>query len=61
MVLEIEELRAKRRHLERLTLDGEALLAGHAIWLGGNPAPELADVRRKITEAEAQTELLRAE
>jgi chromosome partition protein MukB len=61
MVLEIEELRAKRRHLERLTLDGDALLAGHAIWLGGNPAPELADVRRKITEAEAQTELLRAE
>src|SRR5882672_8770250 len=61
MVLEIEELRAKRRHLERLTLDGEALLAGHAIWLGGNPAPELADVRRKITEAEAQIELLRAE
>lgn len=61
MVSEIEELRAERRHLERLTLDGEALLAGHATWLAGNPAPELADVRRKIAEAEAQIELLRTE
>jgi hypothetical protein len=34
--------------------DGEALLAGHAVWLAGDPAPELVAVNRSIVESEAQ-------
>ncbi|WP_437874928.1 chromosome partition protein MukB [Sorangium sp. So ce513] len=53
---ELDEARARRRELERLVADGEALLAGHAVWLAGDPAPALADARRALVEAEAQLE-----
>ncbi|WP_437694369.1 chromosome partition protein MukB [Sorangium sp. So ce176] len=53
---ELDEARARRRELERLVADGEALLAGHAVWLAGDPAPALAAARRAIVEAEAQLE-----
>lgn len=53
---ELDDERAKRRRLERLVEDGEALLAGHVVWLAGDPAPELAEVRRKLTQGEAQAE-----
>ncbi len=57
---ELDEIRATRRLLDRHVLDGEALLAGHAIWLAGDPAPELADLRRRIGEGVEQLEALRA-
>jgi chromosome partition protein MukB len=50
----VEEARARRRQIQRLVADGEALLAGHATWLAGDPASELAEVKRAIGEAEAQ-------
>lgn len=50
----VDDVRARRRELQRLVTDGEALLAGHAVWLAGDPASELADVKRAIAEAEAQ-------
>ncbi|CAN95857.1 cell division protein [Sorangium cellulosum So ce56] len=53
---ELHEARARRRELERLVADGEALLAGHAVWLAGDPAPALAAARRAIVEAEAHLE-----
>ena len=56
---DLEGERARRRALERLNEDGEALLAGHASWLAGDPAPELADLRRRIVEGEAQAEVHR--
>jgi chromosome partition protein MukB len=55
-----EEERGRRRALERLVEDGEALLEGLAAWLAGDPAPELADVRHRAAEAEAQAELSRS-
>jgi chromosome partition protein MukB len=58
---DIEEERSRRRTLERLAEDGEALLEGLAAWLAGDPAPELADMRRRAAEAEAQAELSRSE
>jgi len=51
---ELEDVRARRRQLERLVEDGEALLAGHATWLAGDPAPELAAVNRSFVECEAK-------
>lgn len=57
---ELEEMRVGRRDLERLVADGDALLAGQAVWLAGDPASELADVKRSIVETEAQLELHRA-
>ncbi|HTX23229.1 MAG TPA: chromosome partition protein MukB [Steroidobacteraceae bacterium] len=57
---ELDALRAKRRRLERLVLDGEALLAGHAIWLAGDPTPALMEVRRKVAETETRIEVLRS-
>lgn len=56
---EMEDLRTKRRLLERLMADGEALLAGHMIWLSGDPTPELVEVRRKIAETDLQMTALR--
>ncbi len=56
---ELEEERTKRRALERLQEDGEALLAGRGVWLAGDPAPELVELRRGLTEVEAQAGNLR--
>ncbi len=52
-------LRARRRTLERLEKDGEALLADHVTWLACDPGPALADAERRSTEAEQQGERLR--
>ena len=57
---QIETSRADRRWLERLAEDGEALLAGQAVWLAGDSAPELAAIRRQLVEAEEQQEIHRA-
>jgi len=57
---DLEAVRVGRRQLERLVADGEALLAGHAVWLAGDPAPELAAVKRSIVEAEEQLGIQRA-
>jgi len=57
---DLEEQRTSRRALERLTEDGEALLAGHVLWLAGDPAPELSELRRRTAEGEAQAELDRS-
>lgn len=57
---QIEVARADRRGLERLAEDGEALLAGQTVWLAGDPAPELAAIRRQLVEVEAQQEIHRA-
>jgi chromosome partition protein MukB len=55
----LADLRARRRQLERLVEDGEALLAGNAAWLAGDPAPELAEVRSLVVECEAKLGLAR--
>lgn len=57
---ELEDARARRRQSERFVSDGEALLAGHAVWLAGDPAPELVEVKRAIVETEAQLGIQRA-
>ena len=57
---ELDDARAHRRSLERLVADGEALLAGHAVWLAGDPTQELVAVKRSIVEGEAQVEIHRA-
>jgi chromosome partition protein MukB len=57
---EIEEQRGERRQLERLVADGEELLAGHAVWLGGDPGPVLVVLRRAIVEAEAHLQVQRS-
>ena len=57
---QIETSRADRRRLERLAEDGEALLGGQAVWLAGDPAPELAAIRRQLVEVEEQQEIHRA-
>ncbi|MGO8996298.1 MAG: chromosome partition protein MukB [Polyangiaceae bacterium] len=51
---ELEEEWTRRRALERLAADGDALLAGHVVWLAGDPGPGLAELRRRIVEGEAQ-------
>lgn len=50
----VEAARTRRNHLQRLVGDGEALLAGHAVWLAGDPASQLAATKRAISETEAQ-------
>jgi chromosome partition protein MukB len=57
---DLAQERAQRRAFERLTEDGEALLAGHVPWLAGDPAPELAELRRRTLESEAQVDLHRS-
>jgi len=52
----IETARAERRRLERLAEDGEALLAGQVVWLAGDPALELAAIRRQLSEVQEQQE-----
>ena len=61
MALEIEALRRERRRLEHLGIDGDALLAGHGVWLAGDPTPQLTDVQNKLAENEALIERLRGE
>lgn len=56
---ELEEVRARKRGIERLAADGEALLAGHATWLAVDPVPELATVRGRISELNARLPVLR--
>jgi chromosome partition protein MukB len=56
---DLDEARARRRELDRLVRDGEALLAGHLVWLAGDPTPELVAVRRSVPEAEAQLDAQR--
>ena len=56
---ELMEVRSSRRSQERLQTDGEALLAELNIWLAGDPSAELAELQRRLLEAEVQTELLR--
>jgi len=51
---QIESTRAERRRLERLAEDGEALLAGQVVWLGGDPAQALAATVRQLSEVEEQ-------
>jgi chromosome condensin MukBEF ATPase and DNA-binding subunit MukB len=58
---ELDNVRAGRREIERLVADGEALLAGHVVWLADDPARQLAGVKRLIAEAEAQLAIHRAE
>jgi chromosome partition protein MukB len=50
---DLAEARMQKRSLERLDEDGEALLAEHVLWLAGDPAPELAELRRRSVESEA--------
>jgi len=57
--VELEAVRVDRRALERLIDDGDALLAAGAVWLNGDPAPALVELRRTIVEAEAQIEIQR--
>jgi chromosome partition protein MukB len=57
---QIETARADRRRLERLAEDGEALLAGHAVWLGGDPATSLEAILGQLSEAQEQQGIHRA-
>ena len=57
---QIESTRVDRRRLERLAGDGEALLAGQVAWLAGDPTPELATIRRQLSEVQEQQEKHRA-
>lgn len=57
---QIETARVERRRLERLAEDGEALHAGQAVWLGGDPAQELAAILRHLSEVQEQQENHRA-
>ena len=57
----IESSRTERRGLERLREDGETLLASQSIWAEGDPEPELAVLRRRLMEVQAQEQTLREE
>ncbi|MBX9590842.1 MAG: chromosome partition protein MukB [Hyphomonadaceae bacterium] len=56
---ELEALRAKRRRIERLLLDADALLGGHLIWLAADPTEQLAQVRRKLADTKTHIEASR--
>ncbi|HSJ97156.1 MAG TPA: SbcC/MukB-like Walker B domain-containing protein, partial [Myxococcota bacterium] len=58
---ELDQVREVRRRLERLVADGEELLAGQAVWLGGDPGPALAELHRAIGELELEVHRLREE
>ena len=51
---ELDEVRVRRRSLDRLSADGEELLAGHAAWLEGDPREEILAVRERVAKARAQ-------
>ena len=53
---QIETSLTDRSRLERLAEDGEALLANQAVWLAGDPAPELAAIRSQLVEVGEQQE-----
>lgn len=57
---ELDGLRSQQRSIERLALDADALLSDHGVWLAGDPAAELAVVRRKATELQERIAALRA-
>jgi chromosome partition protein MukB len=57
---QIETAQVERRRFGRLAEDGEALLAGQVAWLAGGPAPELAAIRRQLSEVQEQQENHRA-
>jgi chromosome partition protein MukB len=57
----LDEVRTQRRQLERLVADGEALLAGHAVWLAGDPTPEIEAVAQARAAAQQQLAKARAE
>jgi chromosome partition protein MukB len=52
--VEVENTRVRRGQLQRLVEDGEALLAGHVVWLAGDPTAELAQIKRETVETQAQ-------
>jgi chromosome partition protein MukB len=58
--IELEAQRGRRRQLERLVADGDELLAGHGVWLAGDPAPELVSVKRALVEVEAHRDAQRS-
>ena len=56
---EREETRARRRACERNAADADALLAGCAVWLAGDPAPSIAELDHATVEHEARIDALR--
>ena len=49
---ELDRAGVRRRRLERQWADSEELLAGHALWRGGDPQVELASVRERIARSQ---------
>lgn len=54
----IEQARVKEYELTRLSDDGDCLLEGLAVWLDGDPTPELAALADSIAQAEREREEL---
>ena len=50
---ELDRAEVRRRLLQRKWADSEELLAGHALWLEGDPQIELASVRERIARLQA--------
>ncbi len=53
----LDAVRSERRQVERLVTDGDALLAGQAVWLAGDPAPR---IQALASELEACASTVRA-